>query len=134
MHALTDDEELIPRLRGAMHAIAAFVAVAVGTVLVVLADGSRARVAAAIYAIGLVGLFVGSGLFFSPAVRDCLRKPAAYGVAKRLRIAAGIEDRTIAGQGFFRHQTASARSVSARRSSWADPSPNRVWFSIARLR
>ena len=63
MNMLTDDEELIPKLRGAMHAIAAFAAVVVGIVLVVLADGSRARIAAAIYGLGLIGLFLGSGLY-----------------------------------------------------------------------
>ena len=56
-------EEFAPRLRGVIHAWAFPCAVAAGLVLVVLADGGRARLAAVIYALGLCGLFAGSGLY-----------------------------------------------------------------------
>ncbi|MCW2991809.1 MAG: hemolysin family protein [Solirubrobacterales bacterium] len=51
------ESDVLPRLRGVMHAYAFFFAVAAAVVLVVTADGGRARVAALVYGAGLCGLF-----------------------------------------------------------------------------
>ena len=56
-------EEVIPRLRGLLHAHAAWVAVAASAVLVALAPTGDARVAALIYGAGLVALFSASALY-----------------------------------------------------------------------
>jgi len=56
-------EEVIPRLRGLLHAHAAWVAVAASAVLVALAPTRDARVAALIYGAGLVALFSASALY-----------------------------------------------------------------------
>ena len=52
-----------PRLRGVSHEVAFYVAVALGVALVLTAPGGRARVTAAIYAVGVCGLFGISGLY-----------------------------------------------------------------------
>ncbi len=56
-------EELVPRLRGVSHAMAALLAVAAAVVLVALAPSTSATVAVAIYGVGLVALFSGSALY-----------------------------------------------------------------------
>ena len=56
-------EEMIPRLRGLLHAHAAWVAGAAAIVLVVLAPTAAARVAAVIYGAGLIALFSASALY-----------------------------------------------------------------------
>ena len=56
-------EEVIPRLRGLLHAHAAWVAAVAAIVLVVLAPTAAARVAALIYGAGLIALFSVSALY-----------------------------------------------------------------------
>ena len=56
-------EEVIPRLRGLLHAHAAWVAGAASVVLVALAPTAGARVAALIYGAGLIALFSASALY-----------------------------------------------------------------------
>ena len=56
-------EEVIPCLRGLLHAHAAWVAGAASVVLVVLAPTALARVAALIYGAGLIALFSASALY-----------------------------------------------------------------------
>jgi hemolysin III len=56
-------EEVIPRLRGILHAHAAWVAATASIVLVVLAPSAAARVAALIYGAGLIALFSASALY-----------------------------------------------------------------------
>jgi hemolysin III len=56
-------EEVIPRLRGILHAHAAWVAGAASAVLVALAPTGGARVAALIYGAGLIALFSASALY-----------------------------------------------------------------------
>lgn len=60
---LPDVEEIVPKLRGLIHAYAFWVALAAGLTLVVLADGGRATLASLIYAVGLCGLFAGSATY-----------------------------------------------------------------------
>jgi hemolysin III len=52
-----------PRLRGVSHQWAAIFAVPLGGALVIAAEGSRARVAVAVYAISLVALFAVSAVY-----------------------------------------------------------------------
>src|SRR5919108_3135910 len=52
-----------PRLRGVSHQWACVSALPLGLVLVVVADGARARIAAAVYAVSLVALFGVSALY-----------------------------------------------------------------------
>jgi hemolysin III len=56
-------EEVIPRLRGLLHAHAAWVAGAAAAVLVAVAPTGAARVAALIYGAGLIALFSASALY-----------------------------------------------------------------------
>jgi hemolysin III len=56
-------EEVIPRLRGLLHAHAAWVAGVLAVALVGLAPNGHARVAAAIYGAGLVALFTVSATY-----------------------------------------------------------------------
>jgi hemolysin III len=56
-------EEVIPRLRGLLHAHAAWVAATASIVLVVLAPSAAARIAAVIYGAGLIALFSASALY-----------------------------------------------------------------------
>jgi len=56
-------EEVVPRLRGLLHAWAFWVALAAAVILVVVAADSRARVAAVIYGIGLCALFGASATY-----------------------------------------------------------------------
>ncbi len=56
-------EQLVPRLRGVSHGVAAVLAVAAAIVVVSLAPSGRATVALAVYGAGLVALFTGSVLY-----------------------------------------------------------------------
>ena len=71
-------DELVPILRGVSHAWAFWVALVAGIVLLVLAPGADARVAALVYAVGLCALFAGSGLYhrwrWDPRWRPLLRR------------------------------------------------------------
>ena len=78
MPANGSSEPLIPRLRGVSHAVAFVLSVAAAAVAVALAPTDRARVAVAIYGVGLVALFGGSALYHRwpgpPRVRPVLRR------------------------------------------------------------
>src|SRR3954452_24450629 len=68
-----------PRLRGVSHQVAFFASIALGALLIVTASGSRAVVAAAIYAIGLSGVFGISALYHRRAwptarARTCMQR------------------------------------------------------------
>jgi len=56
-------EEVIPRLRGVMHAYAFWFAAVAAVTLVALAPTDRARLAAGIYGAALCALFAASGLY-----------------------------------------------------------------------
>jgi hemolysin III len=56
-------EEVIPRLRGLLHAHAAWVAAVAAIALIALAPTAGARVAALIYGVGLIALFSVSALY-----------------------------------------------------------------------
>jgi hemolysin III len=56
-------DEVIPRLRGLLHAHAAWVAIAASIVLVALAPTASARVASVIYGAGMVALFSASAVY-----------------------------------------------------------------------
>jgi hemolysin III len=56
-------DDLIPRLRGVSHAWAFWFAIAAATLLVWVADGRDARVAALIYGVGLCALFGASATY-----------------------------------------------------------------------
>lgn len=75
---MTIEELLKPRLRGVFHFYAFLVAVALGVLLVVLAPGGSATVAAAIYATAVCGLFGVSALYhrgqWSPAANRWMRR------------------------------------------------------------
>ena len=57
------EEDVVPRLRGLLHAYAAFFAFAAAIVLVAIAPDAESRVAAAVYGLGLSALFSVSGLY-----------------------------------------------------------------------
>jgi hemolysin III len=67
-----------PRLRGRIHQVAVFVAVPAGVALVVLARGTAATVAAAIYATSLVAVFGASAAYhrgdWSPSARRWMKR------------------------------------------------------------
>ncbi len=67
-----------PRLRGVLHQYAFVVAVVLGVLLVALAEGTRARVGASVYAVGVCGLFGVSALYhrgtWSPAATRWMRR------------------------------------------------------------
>lgn len=52
-----------PLLRGWLHLVCFFLAIPAGVTVVALADGSRGRVGAVVYALGLVALFGVSGFY-----------------------------------------------------------------------
>ena len=56
-------EDLVPALRGVLHAWAFWFAAVAGGVLIALAPGGTARLAAAVYAVGLCALFAGSATY-----------------------------------------------------------------------
>ncbi len=70
--------DAVPRLRGVLHAYAFLFAVAAATVLIVAAPSGRARLAAAIYGIGLCGLFAASATYhrwpWNPRWKPTLRR------------------------------------------------------------
>jgi len=78
MNAPASLEEVIPRLRGLLHAYAFWVAVVAAVVLVAIAPTAEARVAAGIYGAGLCALFAASGLYhrwrWSPRWKPLLRR------------------------------------------------------------
>ena len=63
MEAQRFAEEVIPRLRGLLHAHAAWVAVAASIVLIALAPTGTARWASVVYGCGLVALFSASAVY-----------------------------------------------------------------------
>lgn len=68
----------VPRLRGRIHQVATFVAVPAGAALVALARGGAARLGAAVYALGLVGVFGASAAYhrgaWGPAARRRMKR------------------------------------------------------------
>jgi hemolysin III len=56
-------EEVVPRLRGLLHAYAFWFALAAAAVLIAVAPDARARVGAIVYGIGLCGLFGASATY-----------------------------------------------------------------------
>ena len=71
-------EDVVPRLRGVLHAYAAWFAGAAGLVLVLLAPDAQARLAATVYGLGMCALFAVSGLYhrwrWDPRWRPLLRR------------------------------------------------------------
>jgi hemolysin III len=71
-------DELVPVLRGVLHAWAFWVALAAAAALVALAPTGAPRVAAAVYGAGLCALFAGSALYHRwcriPRLRPLLRR------------------------------------------------------------
>ena len=71
-------EILKPRLRGVLHQYSFFVAVVLGSALVIAADGGRERIAALVYALGLAGLLGTSALYhrltWAPRARMWMRR------------------------------------------------------------
>jgi hemolysin III len=71
-------EVLKPRLRGVLHQYAFFVAIVLGSALVIAADGARERVASLVYALGLAGLLGTSALYhrieWRPRTRMWMRR------------------------------------------------------------
>src|SRR4051812_7531104 len=67
-----------PRLRGVLHQYAFFVSVVLGAALVIVANGGRARLAAAIYAFAVSGLLGTSALYhrvtWSTRARSWMRR------------------------------------------------------------
>src|SRR5215208_5093879 len=71
-------EEVIPRLRGLLHAYAFWFAAIAAAALVAIAPTAQARIAAAIYGLGMCVLFAASGLYhrwrWSPRWKPLLRR------------------------------------------------------------
>jgi hemolysin III len=71
-------DDLIPLLRGVLHAWAFWCALAAAAALAVLAPGGTARIAAIVYGSGLCLVFAGSALYhrwrWSPRLRPLLRR------------------------------------------------------------
>jgi hemolysin III len=69
---------LKPRMRGVLHQWACVASVVLGVLVVVFADGGRERVAAAVYAASVTGLFGASALYhrvsWRPEVRRWMRR------------------------------------------------------------
>lgn len=57
------EEDVVPRLRGLLHAYAAVVALVAAAVLIAIAPDGQARLAASVYGLGLCALFSVSGLY-----------------------------------------------------------------------
>jgi hemolysin III len=78
MDAHVTFEEVIPRLRGLLHAYAFWFAAVAAAVLVALAPTGQARLAATIYGTGLCALFAASALYhrwrWSPRWKPILRR------------------------------------------------------------
>jgi hemolysin III len=75
---VVSDPSVIPRLRGVIHAWAFWIALGVAVVLVAIAEGATARVAALVYGAGLCVLFGASALYhrwrWNPRWRPVLRR------------------------------------------------------------
>jgi hemolysin III len=73
-----DDPNVRPLLRGVLHQSAFFLAVVVGALLVVYADGTRETVAAAVFAAAVVAMLGASALYhrvtWSPRMRPWMRR------------------------------------------------------------
>jgi len=67
-----------PRFRGVVHQYAFFVAVAVGVLLVLETSGTRARLAAAIFAASVASMFGASALYTTASPG---RRAGAHGCA-----------------------------------------------------
>jgi hemolysin III len=71
-------DEVIPRLRGLLHAYAFWFAAVAAAALVAIAPTAQARIASAIYGCGLCALFAASGLYhrwrWSPRWKPLLRR------------------------------------------------------------
>jgi hemolysin III len=71
-------EEVIPRLRGVLHAYAFYAAAVAAAVLVAVAPTAGARLAASVYGAGMCVLFAASGLYhrwrWSPRWKPILRR------------------------------------------------------------
>ena len=63
-----------PRLRGVLHQVAFFVAVPLGVLVAVTAEGARARVAAAIFAASVATMLGASALYHRPTWSDLRRR------------------------------------------------------------
>ena len=63
-----------PRLRGYSHALAFLAAVPLGIILIVEAETSRGRLAAAVFAASVVAMFGASGLYHSPTWPEARRR------------------------------------------------------------
>jgi hemolysin III len=78
MDATQSLEEVIPRLRGLLHAYAFWFAAVAACVVIAIAPDAQARLAAAIYGTGLCALFAASGLYhrwrWSPRWKPLLRR------------------------------------------------------------
>lgn len=76
--AVTPPTRVKPRLRGVLHEWAFYVAIPLGVVLVLVAETSRARVAAAVFAASVVGMFGASALYhrvtWTPTRRRWMRR------------------------------------------------------------
>src|SRR5215217_9314419 len=75
---MTPPAPVKPLLRGVSHQVAAFVALGAGAVLVSLAPGRSARLAALVYGLSLVAMFAVSALYhrptWAPAARARMRR------------------------------------------------------------
>lgn len=73
-----DVEEVVPRLRGVLHAYAFWAALVAAAALTIAASGETARTAAAVYGGGLCALFAASALYhrwrWDPRWRPLLRR------------------------------------------------------------
>jgi hemolysin III len=73
-----ESRELVPLLRGVLHAYAFWAALAAGAVLAVLAPSATARLAALVYGLGLCALFAASATYhrwrWHPRWRPLLRR------------------------------------------------------------
>jgi hemolysin III len=73
-----------PLLRGVLHQVSFFVALAVGALVVVFADGPRATVSAAIFAASVVAMLGASALYhrvtWSPTMRPWMRRVDHAGI------------------------------------------------------
>ncbi len=76
--AMREPDEMVPALRGVLHAYAFWFALGAAAVLVAIAPAAEARVAAAVYGAGLCLLFAASGLYhrwrWDPRWRPVLRR------------------------------------------------------------
>jgi len=83
-HGLDDEQAIKPRLRGVLHQGAFFASIAVAPLLLLSADATRARVAAAVFALSMTTCFGVSALYhrvtWAPSVRRWMRRADHAGV------------------------------------------------------